>query len=39
MFSALIADDENLERKAIKKILENHCPEITEIYEASNFAI
>lgn len=36
MFSALIADDENLERKAIKKILENHCPEITEIYEASN---
>ena len=36
MFRLLIADDESLERKAIKFIVNNNCAEIIEIEEASN---
>lgn len=36
MFKLLIADDESLERQAIKFIVNNNCTEITMIEEASN---
>lgn len=36
MFKLLIADDEALERQALKHIIKKYCPEITEIQEAAN---
>jgi two-component system response regulator YesN len=36
MFKLLIADDESLERQAIKLIVSKNCSEITEIEEAAN---
>ena len=36
MYTILVADDEDLERQAIKKIIEKTCPEISTVYEASN---
>lgn len=36
MYTLLVADDENLERQAIKKIVEIYCPKITTVLEAEN---
>jgi two-component system, response regulator YesN len=36
LFKLLIADDEALERQALRYIIKKHCSEITEIQEASN---
>lgn len=36
MYTILICDDEELERQAIKKVIQKSCPKISTIFEASN---
>lgn len=36
MYTVLVCDDEDLERHAIKRIIEKTCPEVTTVLEAAN---